>query len=988
MFTVSDVIRNFDGVTYARGRDYLQRGKIREVALRDGVLAGVVSGSGNQLYRQTVKLTLGQQGLGFDGRCSCPMEYNCKHVVAVLLRHATELDAAGPGVNGLSPIMEFWLQRVGQVAGAAPAPGPAPGKTAYRLIYVLLTNEASGRAELCLCKARLRADGSIGAASRLSEMYSLLHYPPAYVQVDDTYFLNLFCALRRGSEYGAAVAEPTGRLGAQVLLELAREQRLFQTAARSDLKTGAMQLLGCGPLRPGVLAWTQRPESAGTVRLDWQFADGAPLRDWLPTTPPLYVQDGQIGEVGLPAALQSLPMQALRELVVQAPPLSESEAAAFLSASMARGLAHVLPPPPAAQQRVRRDILPRPILRLGSWAPGTGSGADFAALVFDYDGLRASGDASQALQRVAGKAIESIERHRAAEEAAAQLLAGLGFGAHRAAQMQGVPHALQLDTQDAWLHLHQQELPALRALGWLVEMEAGYRYDVQPVEEWYADLEESNSSWFELELGIMVQGRRVALLPLLLAAIRQAPQDFDPSALAAHADEAALLLHLTDGKAVALPWARVKPILLTLGELYFMERIGPSLRLSSLDAARLAELEAGVQPRWLGGERLREMGRRLAAFNGMDAVAPPAGLQAGLRPYQSEGLAWMQFLRAYGLAGILADDMGLGKTIQTLAHILLEKEAGRLDAPALVVAPTSLLGNWQAEAARFAPGLRVLVLHGSERSQRFADIGQHDLVLTSYALLPRDEEVLRQQCFHLLILDESQYIKNSRSKAAQTAVLLQARHRLCLTGTPLQNHLGELWAQFHFLLPGLLGEEKQFNTAFRKPIEKQGDQGRNAFLQRRVKPFLLRRTKDAVATELPPKTEMRRDVELGGAQRDLYETVRLAMDRKVRAEIDKKGIARSQIVILEALLKLRQVCCDPRLVAMAGRRKSSAPSAKLNELTGMLEELLAEGRRILVFSQFTSMLELIEAELTQRGIAYALLTGETKDRSTQVARFQ
>jgi SNF2 family DNA or RNA helicase len=349
----------------------------------------------------------------------------------------------------------------------------------------------------------------------------------------------------------------------------------------------------------------------------------------------------------------------------------------------------------------------------------------------------------------------------------------------------------------------------------------------------------------------------------------------------------------------------------------------------------------------------------------------------------------MQFLREYGFAGILADDMGLGKTVQTLAHILVEKEAGRLTAPALVIAPTSLMGNWQEEAARFAPGLRVLLLQGKDRMGQFDQIAEADLVLTTYALLPRDEEKLREHDFHLVILDESHYIKNTRSKAAQSAGLLRARHRLCLSGTPLENHLGELWSQFHFLLPGLLGDEKGFNTVFRHPIERQDDPLRRALLNRRIKPFLLRRTKDSVAKELPPKTEMVRKVELTGAQRDLYETVRLAMDQKVREEIDRKGVARSQIVILEALLKLRQVCCDPRLVkSLTGKKQQAAGSAKLVDLMQMVEDLLEEKRKILVFSQFTSMLELIEEELEARDIPYALLTGDTKDRSAQVAAFQ
>ena len=354
----------------------------------------------------------------------------------------------------------------------------------------------------------------------------------------------------------------------------------------------------------------------------------------------------------------------------------------------------------------------------------------------------------------------------------------------------------------------------------------------------------------------------------------------------------------------------------------------------------------------------------------------------------------MQFLREYDLAGILADDMGLGKTVQTLAHILTEKQSGRLTAPALVIAPTSLMDNWQQEAMRFAPELRVLVLQGKQRLEQFEQIGQFDLVLTTYALLPRDEEHWRRHAFHLLILDEAHYIKNPRSKVAQSAALLNARHRLCLTGTPVENHLGELWAQFHFLLPGLLGDEKAFNRDFRQPIEKHGDAARRALLGRRIKPFLLRRTKDKVAKELPPKTEMLRSVTLSAAQRDLYENVRLVMDKKVREEVAKKGVARSHIVILEALLKLRQACCDPRLLKTGAPEAEEAaevaevPSAKLLELLEMVDELRQEDRRILVFSQFTSMLALIAAELRQRDIGYTMLTGATLDRAEAVRRFQ
>jgi SNF2 family DNA or RNA helicase len=358
-----------------------------------------------------------------------------------------------------------------------------------------------------------------------------------------------------------------------------------------------------------------------------------------------------------------------------------------------------------------------------------------------------------------------------------------------------------------------------------------------------------------------------------------------------------------------------------------------------------------------------------------------------LRPYQQAGLDWLQFLRAFDLGGLLADDMGLGKTVQTLAHVLVEKRAGRLDRPCLVVCPTSVVPNWCAEAARLAPELRVLSLHGSDRAARFGEIPGSDLVVTTYALLPRDADRLLPIAWHIAVLDESQAIKNVAAKATQLVCRLDARHRLCLTGTPVENHLGELWSQFAFLMPGLLGDAKRFARVFRNPIEKRQNGDRRAVLAARVKPFLLRRTKAVVAADLPAKSEIPIPLELAGPQRDLYETVRLAMHRKVREEVAAKGFARSQIVVLDALLKLRQVCCDPRLVKLAAARGVSA-SVKLAHLLETLPPLIEAGRRILLFSQFTAMLDLIKPQLAQVGIDFVELRGDTADRAGPVARFQ
>jgi SNF2 family DNA or RNA helicase len=358
-----------------------------------------------------------------------------------------------------------------------------------------------------------------------------------------------------------------------------------------------------------------------------------------------------------------------------------------------------------------------------------------------------------------------------------------------------------------------------------------------------------------------------------------------------------------------------------------------------------------------------------------------------LRGYQLEGLSWLQFLRAFRLNGILADDMGLGKTLQAIAHILKEKEEGRLTNPVLVVVPTSLMFNWLAELTRFAPSLEAVAYHGAERAGLLEQTESKDIVLTTYGTLARDVDVLSEMKFHLLILDEAQAIKNHRSQNHAAVKRIQAQHRLALTGTPLENHLGELWAQFSVLAPGLLSDLTDFQRQFRSPIEKDRDPHARVRLHDRIRPFILRRSKDAVAKELPAKTEIVQRVDLKGGQRDLYEAVRVAVDSRVLAEVRARGFGRSSIVVLDALLKLRQVCCDPRLVPLE-RARLVKQSAKLKHLRELVLQALEEGRRILVFSQFTSMLSLIEEELAQSGVQTLSLTGKTRNRAAVVRAFQ
>lgn len=368
---------------------------------------------------------------------------------------------------------------------------------------------------------------------------------------------------------------------------------------------------------------------------------------------------------------------------------------------------------------------------------------------------------------------------------------------------------------------------------------------------------------------------------------------------------------------------------------------------------------------------------------------PPLGeLDSVLRPYQKEGVAWLQFLRDNGFGGILADEMGLGKTLQVLAIINALRSLKNLNAPVLVVCPTSLVFNWAAEAAKFTPELRVVALHGPQRHSLFAEISQKDLVITSYALLRRDAEHYRGLEFDTVVLDEAQHIKNRQTQNAQAVKSIRTRRRLVLTGTPLENSVLDLWSIFDFLMPGYLGSAQDFKERYEAPIVREKNLEVQKRLARRLRPFMLRRLKREVAKDLPEKIEQVSYCELNEGQRALYQQVLEASRKEIVNAVDANGLNKSRMVVLTALLRLRQICCDLRLLESKLEAKPSEPSGKVELFGELLEEVVDGGHRVLVFSQFTTMLGLLRERLAAENIEFCYLDGATKDRAQVVERFQ
>ena len=407
---------------------------------------------------------------------------------------------------------------------------------------------------------------------------------------------------------------------------------------------------------------------------------------------------------------------------------------------------------------------------------------------------------------------------------------------------------------------------------------------------------------------------------------------------------------------------------------------------------RFARMQAGLLDALLAtlpevslDAAFRQVTKELRTFEGIKPVDPPAPFTGTLREYQREGLGWLQFLERFGFGGCLADDMGLGKTVQVLALLAGRGKSRKRQEkrPTLIVVPRSLVFNWMQEAARFAPQLRVLDHTGLGRGKTIEHFDEWDIILTTYGTLRAAMLLLKDAKFDYCILDEAQTVKNAGTDQAKAVRLLQANHRLALSGTPVENHLGELWSLFEFLNPGMLGHASLFKLA--GGAARNPDPDTRAILAKGLRPFILRRTKSQVAKDLPEKTEQTLYCELEPEQRQLYDELRAHYRQSLLKTIETVGMNRAKIQVLEALLRLRQAACHPGLLDKA---KTDAPSAKLDVLFPQLQEAMAEGQKTLVFAQFTSFLAIVRARLDRAGIPYQYLDGKTRNRAEKVERFQ
>lgn len=530
------------------------------------------------------------------------------------------------------------------------------------------------------------------------------------------------------------------------------------------------------------------------------------------------------------------------------------------------------------------------------------------------------------------------------------------------------PFRIFYEDREYFLHNILSQVPA----NWQIAL----KNEISPVRRSAADFhfdQTSGINWLDIDGTVKIDDSTLALSDILDELLKENP-------------------FLTIKGSSYLLSSQDKQKLLQLSTYY--DKKAKKIKLSRLHVGALDEFEGIIDTSKLHSAWQQTL-KAIRSFRTLKEAPLPKIFQAKLRPYQQEGVNWLSFLQEYQFGGILADDMGLGKTIQALTILAQTYENTSVLKPSLIVAPTSVVYNWQEEIKRFTPGLKTHMYIGKERS--FPQDKNVNIIITSYALLWRDREQFLKYDFHYVILDEAHYIKNHKSKTAKAAHQISADHRLSLTGTPLENNLTELWSQFAFVNPELFNSLENFKQTFVNPIEKYQNQEVKLHLQRLIKPFLLRRLKKDVLKELPAKIEQTVWCEMDEKQRTLYEAMKQYYQAKILKIVEQKGIKKSQIEILEALLRLRQICCHPDLLKLNERKSYPFLPAKLHDIHSsskletvleLLKTAIAEGHKVLLFSQFVTMLNILQTELNKAQISSLILTGKTKNRQELIKTFQ
>lgn len=972
VITIADIKNTMSFSYFMRGFAYYKSNKVIKYDSNKRIdaddmtisISSVVKGSGRSVYTQSITMTKSYTRnppvLTIVGKCSCPVGYNCKHVAAVCISYAnnTSMESSSSSNHDNrvdeTQLIDNWLNNLKKSfpkGDEIELSDNESSKKDYFLTYRLQADSSYQKGRLSFYKSKFLKNGTISKGTKLDFSRIVNEYDCRELKVQkDLEILKLCRAFNSEYRYSRETDVISGKIGATLIRDVIATNRCYLEYKPYPLKL-AKDLLHVEyefKLDKNQYILKSNIDAKRYVILETQ-------KPYL--IDPL---NNIVHELDIDLELY--------KSLLNVPKIQKNNINSVFTKLMS-----VLPavdikaPKSIATKNIHTKPVPRIYIKQGTFS-----------IDFLYDEYSISYLPRSAHQFFYDKDVRiNVQRDFDFEDSVKAKIEELGF----VTEVSNNNLLVSLNDTDkqkqlkVWKKFLEEDVPSLQEQGWIVEKDEKFSMKFESS----VDIVVGNTDekgWFNLSFNLEFNGVSQPIAPLVSGIISEF-NDFGNLPEYIH-------LEVADNHFVEVESAQIKPIIQTILELFNKQDDDGNLKLSAHDAHLVGFIDEKIV--WRGSKEILKLSRKLKDFEGIKEVPPPKCLNATLRDYQQQGLNWLNFLYEFKFGGILADDMGLGKTIQTLAHLSRLKEDGSMTNKSLIIMPTSLISNWQNEAKKFTPNLRVLSLHGSDRVEKFDMLDDYDVLLTTYPLITRDEDVFKKQEFMYIILDEAQKIKNSKTKMSIAIKKIKAEHRLALSGTPIENHLGELWSIFSFVMPGLLDTHSEFKKHYQSPIEKDGSYERQNILNKRVKPFVIRRTKEKVAEELPPKSEIVKYAEFGDKQSKLYESIRVTMEKRVREAVLAKGVGSSHITMLDALLKLRQVCCDPSLLKLEQAKKIKE-SAKLELFLDLVDELLESGRKILVFSQFTSMLSIIETKLKQKKVSYTKLTGAIKKRQEAIEKF-
>ncbi len=971
--SISDINAIFNKTTIARGERYYDNNRVidfKEYKNNNNaniILFSKVTGSGDNNYDQQITIFQSKTKIKIDGECSCPVGYNCKHVVAVLFellkqQGGTKKDEIK--TDEINRETKGWLDKILKISNHTPSSVIIkPPET--RLIYRLFEYRSSDNSDIEFYKAKLLKTGSLSKGALVSRDNLFRSYSwQDYIDDSDNKLIHsLYNLVDRSRDKYSKPIKIIGQYGNIVLKQLVDSGKCY---FKSSMQPLVFEESASKSLK---FAWKEGESSSQIVTNlrddEYLISTSVPLLCIDKTDNKIYTIESHYSIEALNFMLNAplIPNQNLHEVTQQ----------------ILEKLPNIDFPIPSQLESIEIETTPIPHLSLYG-ENRDGKTIHLMKLDFLYDEYKVAshyqGDTALIFKH--NKNIKVI-RDIAKESSCNEIIENLGFTLtpNLEAYLSIADPSMQVAIE-RWREFTTDTIPILREEGWEIDIADNFNYQFEYIDT--VTVESSDTSdinpWFSLSFSVDIGGKSVSLLPIVSTLL----QEFDS------VDELPekLNLEMKNGRFLHINSNDIKPILRTIFEL-FDRKDGDNLIIKPFDA-HLLDIDENADIIWKGAKELKMLSQKLKNFKGIEIIKPSPNLQTQLREYQEFGISWLNFLHEFKFSGILADDMGLGKTVQTLAFLQILKERGELTKPSLIVMPTSLIGNWKNEITKFTPNLNFLELYGLDRASKFDKIKEHDIILTTYSLAQRDEDKYQDIKFEYIILDEAQKIKNPRTKLAIAIKSFNSSYKLALSGTPIENHLGELWSILDFLMSGFLDNLKTFKSFYQNPIEQEFDMKRRELLNKKIAPFILRRTKDEVVLELPAKTEIIKRAKFDKKQAKLYENIRVTMEKKVREAIAGKGLSRSHITILDALLKLRQVCCHPQLLKLESA-KNIQESAKLDMFLELIDDLNLEGRKVLVFSQFTTMLSILETEIKKRNISYTKLTGSTRKREEAIEAF-